>query len=398
MAANSFSALAPVNFMPMVQDYLNARLVTKPLARTEFKNKLTSGQSIDWPYISGMRMQDYTPGTDLTIDTKTATSNTMLINKSRANTFTLDPNQQAQAEDKNIQAELADQAAYVMASDIDQQLLTTATTAAANTITGGTLSSGTLYSVMTSGLAQLQRNAALNNTAFAILDPETIALLAQVEVANGFNLADSALKNGFVGPSHAGFNIYNSNNCPTSGGLTVAVNPTAGDTFTLFGVTFTFRANGTASAAGEISLGTGGSALADTQASIVQAINGTGTPGASNYIDVSAENRITLQNVVANAATFGSNISVITGYGKIGGSETFTSTSNGFNAETGSMLFGVQNAMSLGMQIMPEMYVGKEPKRPETNYILHTLYGTKVFFRDQKRLVKFTRTIQAATF
>jgi len=198
--ANTHSALAPVNFMPMVQDFLNARLVAKPIARTEFRDKLRSGQSIDWPYLTDLRVQTYTPGTDLTIDNNVATSNTMSIDQSRAATFTLDPNQQAQAEDKRVQAELADQAAYRIGNDIDQKVLQEGADNASNTIAGGTLSASTLYGQMTNAMATLQRENATDGSLFAVLDPETCALLAQVETANGFNLADAALKNGFVGP------------------------------------------------------------------------------------------------------------------------------------------------------------------------------------------------------
>jgi len=383
--------------MPMVQDFLNRRLVGKEICRTEFRAQLRSGQQIDWPYITDLRVQTYTPGTDLTIDNNTAASDTMSINQSRASTFTLDPNQQAQAEDKGIQAKLANQAAFVVANDIDQKVLKEGADYAASTITGGVLSAGTLYSQMTNAMATLQRRNATDGELAAVLDPETIALLAQVEVANGFNLADSALQNGFVGKSQAGFYVYNSNNLPTTVSLTVDTNPTATNTMTLFGVTWTFVANGAAASAGEISIGAGGGALAAVQASIVEAINGTGTAGASNYIELSTANRRIYQNAGVSAGTFGTNVSVVTGFGKAACSETFTAATNGFSAETGSMLFLTKKAISLGMQIQPNMYEGKEPKRPETNYMIHTLFGKKVFHRDTQRIVKMTRTVTAAT-
>ncbi len=395
--ANTHAPLAPVNFMPMVQDFLNARLVAKPICRTEFRSQLRSGQTIDWPYITDLRVQTYTPGTDLTIDNNVAVSNTMAIDQSRAATFTLDPNQQAQAEDKGVQAMLADQAAYRIGNDVDQKVLKEGATYAGSTITGGVLSAGTLYGQMTNALATLQRNNATDNTLFAVLDPETCALLAQVEVANGFNLADSALKNGFVGPSHAGFNIYNSNNLPTTTTLFIDTEPTAADTFTIAGVTWTFRAAGTAAVAGEISLD-GGGTVTDTQLVVADAINGAGTPGASTYIELSVANRRKLQTAGVSCAAFGTNAAVITGYGKLTPSETFFTATNGFNAaETGSMLFGSVGAISLGMQIMPTMYEGKEAARPESNYIIHTLFGKKVFYQDTARLVKMTRTVTAAT-
>lgn len=395
MAVNVFSALAPVNFMPMVQDFLNRRLVAKEIARTEFKAQLVSGQAIDFPYITDMRVQTYTPGTDLTMDAKTATSDTMLINKSKAATFVMDPNQQRQAEDKGVQATMADQAAYVMANDIDQQILLAGTAAAGTTISGGVLNVSTLYSQFTTATASLQRKNANDGELFAVLDPETIALLAQVEVANGFNLADSALNNGFVGRSHAGFYVYNSNNLPTTVTLTMDTQPTATDTFTLLGVTWTWVADGAATLPGDISIEGN---VAAARIVFVDAINGTGTPGAGTYIDISTDNRIIYQQAGISAATFSGSTCVITGFGKFSPAETFTAATNVFSVETGSMLFGTKRAVSLGLQIEPTMASAKNPNRPmETNYAIHDLYGTKVFARDANRLVKMTRTVSAAT-
>jgi len=176
--------------------------------------------------------------------------------------------------------------------------------------------------------------------------------------------------------------------------MTVGTQPSNTDTFTIAGVTFTCVTDGTAANAGEVAIGAD---LADFKTIVVQAINGTGTEGVSNYIDVSVENRRKLQNAGISAATFATNDCVITGYGKLACSESYTSGNNFFTLEAGSMLFGTVGSISLGMQIMPNMYVGKEPKRPESNYIVHTLFGKKVFYRDANRLVKMTRTVTAAT-
>lgn len=393
--ANTWSALAPVNFMPMVQDFLTARLVSKPIARTEFKSKLTSGQTIDWPYITDMRVQTYTPGTDLTIDNNTATSDTMLINQSKAATWTLDPNTQAQAEDKGVAAKLADRAAFVIAQNIDQTALKTGVDGAGATKAGGTLSTSTLYSQLTDITATLQRKNAADGTLFAVLDPETCALLAQVEVANGFNTADVALKNGYVGSSNAGFRVYSSNNLPTTVTLVVDTQPTATDTFTIAGVTWTCVADGATCTAGQIKVGAN---VADFKAIFLTAINGTTAPSAGDYGELSTENRRILQNAQVSAAAWATNDCVITGFGKLACAETFTAATNVFGAETGSMLCGTTGALSLGMQIEPTMASAAVSTRPmETNYAIHTLFGTKVFHQDANRLVKFTRTVSAAT-
>ena len=395
MSVNVHSALAPVNFMPKVQAFLNKRLVGKEICRTEFRAQLRSGQSIDWPYITRGRVQTYTPGTDLTMDANTATSDTMPIDQSRAATFVLDPNQQAQAEDKTISAQLANEQAYAIANDIDQKVIKEGVDNANSSITGGTLSASTLYSKMTDATAALQRKNANDGALFAILDPETVALLAQVEVANGFNMADSALSNGFVGKSHAGFYVYNSNNLPTTVTLTMDTQPTAADTFTIAGVTWTFIADGGTATTGQLKIGEN---VGDAKEIVVAAINGGDAPSAGDYVDVSAENRRILQQAGISAATFSGDDCVITGFGKLACAETFTAATNVFGAETGSMLFGTKGAVSLGMQIHPTMASAPSPLRPmETNYAIHTLFGKKVFYRDKDRLVKFTRTVSAAT-
>ena len=383
--ANTHSPLAPVNFIPQVQDFRNMRLVAKAISDTKFSSKLYSGQSIDFPYISGVYTQDYTPGTDLTIANNTATSDTMTINQSKASTFTLDPNQQAQAEDKTIQARLADQQAFVLASTVDQTLFTTMASGAVNTTTVGTVNVSNIISTMSSQKATLARKNA-NRSTYAVLDPERIALLEQAQIANGFSLADSALRNGYVGDT-LGFKVFSSNNLPTSVGYTMDTINTAGKVFEVAGVEFTFVANGTAANAGEISIGANVTA---NQANFLLAINGTGTPGASTYIDVSAEDRITLKNAGIAASAFATNVSTITGFGKLDASTDSADGNNDLGAETGSIFFGEMGSTGLGMQIMPSMYEGREAKRPETNYILHELFGTKVFYRAAKRIINAT--------
>lgn len=391
MAANTFSALAPVNFMPKVQRYVNQRLVAKAIARTEFRDQLVSGQSIDWPTTTDMRVQEYTPGTDLTIDLNVAASDTMLIDQSRASTWTMDPNQMRQAEDKAVNDRLAAQASFRIASDIDQKILKEGVDFAANTQASGTLGVGNIYSELTTAMATLQLN---NNDmpAFAVLDPQRVALLAQSELANGFAKADAAFSNGFVGDSAAGLRIFRSNNLPTTSLLTLATNPTATDTITLSGVVFTFVGTGTAAVAGDISLG---ASAAATQVNVVDAINGTGTPGASTYIEVSVANRRKLQNNGTSASAFAADISTVTAFGRQGNASDLTAGApDGFAAETGSLLIGGMGAVSLGMQLEPVMASAPLPNRPmETNFAVHTLFGKKVFDRDDELLVNMTINI-----
>lgn len=387
MTANPNAPLAPVNMLPMIQAYLNQSLVLMKIAKTDFRNKLRSGQKIDFPYVPDLYVQDYDQGTDMTFPAQVGVADQMTINQSRAANFTLGKNELVQAEDKGYQAKLAKQAAFRISNDIDQKGIKEGVDNANNSVTGGTLNATNIYSTLTDAMASLHRSNA-GGRKFVIMDPERVALLAQNEVANGWKVADSALKNGFVGDSQAGFKVFMSNNLPTQVVLTMDTQPTNGDTFTIFGVTFTWVTDGTAANAGEVNIGAN---LADAQAIFVTAVNGTTPPNTDDYIDVSTENRRKLQNAGVTAGTFSANTSTITAYGKINASETFTAGTNVFGTETGSLLAGDYGAICIGMQRMPEMDWAKLPNRPqETNYSFSALWGKKVFHRDQDRLVDIT--------
>ncbi len=385
--ANSLSVLNPANWRPIVQDFLNNILIATDVANTKFEAELVNGSTINFPQMSDLRVQSYTQGTDLTMDDVTATQSTLIVNQSRAVTFVLDPVQERQAKAK-YGVVMAKQAAFRLANEIDALLLSTGVSGAANaTGSYGSLTSSTILDCMNEAYSKLFRANATDGEMFAVVDPERRRLLTQTFVANGFVQADRSLQHQFEGMA-AGYKVYVSNNLPSTQALTFAVQPTAGDKFTVYGVTYTFVANGTAANAGEISLGAN---LAATQPIIVNAINGTGTPGASTYIEVSTDDRRNLQNHNVVAGAFAANVTTITAAGRIACAfPVMTSASNLVGTETTSLLFGRVGAISLGMQMQPNLYVREEPKQIARNYITHTLYGVKVFSRDAYRLCKAT--------
>lgn len=380
--ANTISVLNPANWRPIVQDFLNNILIATEVCSTQFREELVDGDTINFPQMSDLTVQSYAQGTDLSITALNASQSQLLVNSSKAATFPLDPVQERQAK-ANYGAVMAKQAAFRLANQIDKDVIAAGISAASTSISGGTQSSSTMYATFTNARAALFRNNATDAELFAIVDAERVALLAQTFVVNGFQLADSMLEHSFAGSAH-GFKVYTSNNIPASVTLTLAVQPTANDTFTLYGTTWKFVANGTAANAGEISLGAN---VAATQPIVVTAINGTGTPGASTYIDVARDSRDVYTNNSVSASAFAANVTTITGVGKLGLSVSMTSASNLAGTETTSMLFGRMGAISLGMQMMPNLYIREEPKQLTRNYITHTLYGVKVFSRDAKRLV-----------
>jgi len=386
--ANSFSALNPEVWRSTVQDYLNKMLISEKIANRKSEALLNSGDTVNFPELTDVRIQSYSQGTDLTIDDQTATQSQLVVNQSKAATFALDKVQQKQAL-AQYSLDLAFQSAFQLKNNIDQSVINTGVNAANNTVAGGTLSTSTMISKLGDVYAQLARNNAVDAELFGVIDPERQALLTQTFVANGFVEADSRLKNQFVGRAQ-GFNIFVSNNLPSSVTLQMATIPTATDTLTVYGVTWTWVASGAATAAGDISIGAN---VAAAKANWLLAVAGTATGSAATYIDVSTANRRILQNAQIAAAAWGSDASVFTGYGKVGAAETFTDATDTWGTETSNMLFGRMGAVSLAIQLQPSLTIAQEPKQLVKNYITHVLYGTKVFSKDTKRLVNLSYNV-----
>lgn len=388
--ANTINVLNPANWMPTVQDFLNNILIATDIANTQFRAELVNGDTINFPQMSDLTVQDYAQGTDLTITPLNASQSQLLINQSRAVTFAMDPVQERQAK-ASYGVRMAAQAAFRLANDIDKQLISTGVSAASSSVYPVTQSvnTSTLLGLMNDAYSALFRNNATDAEVFAIVDAERRSLLTQAFIANGYQQADERLQHQFVGMA-AGFKVYVTNNLPTSVTLTLPTIPVAGDTFTIKGVTFKFVASGAAANAGEISIGAN---VAAAQANFLLAVNGTGTPGASTYVELSVDDRNILKNNNVLAGAFAANVSTITAFGKIGATESITPADAVWGIETTTLLFGRVGAISLGLQMQPNLYIREEPKQLARNYITHTLFGTKVFSRDAFRLVKQTITM-----
>jgi hypothetical protein len=386
--ANAITALNPYIWTSVVQDFLNASLVATEICNTKCEAYLTSGSRVNFPYMSDVRVQSYTQGTDLTVDALTATQDYLDVDQSKVVVFAIDPVQEKQSL-ANYGIEMARQATFQLRNNIDQAVLASGVSAAGSTVAGGTLTTSTLVSKMTDVYSTLARKNAVDGELFAVVDPETASLLSQTFIANGFNIADNTLRNGFAGMA-VGFSVYVSNNLLNTVVLTMDTQPTNTNTMTILGVTWTWVTDGTAAAAGEINIG---GDVADAKLILVTALNGTTPPTAGDYVDISTANRRIYQNAQLTASAFSTHACTITAYGKIAATETFTAATNVFGTETTALLFGRKGAVSLAIQMQPELTIAQEPKQRAKNWMTSVLFGTKTFVRDAQRLVKMTRNV-----
>lgn len=226
-----------------------------------------------------------------------------------------------------------------------------------------------------------------NAMAVAVISPEVYQNLLEAVDGKDTVFGDKVAQSGNAG-MYAGFNIFVSNALGWSATLVLSTIPTAADTITINGVVLTAAANGAASAAGDFSISTTNDLAA---ANLVQLINGTGTPGASNYIEVSAANRLLLKNITAtySASTDKLTLKAI-GKGSVAVSETLTPAANVWTTtlQVQHCLFGVANAIDVVLQKEPSMKIKDAPfAAVGSDFITWTACGYKVFNEGKLQMI-----------
>lgn len=375
-------------FADKVQANLRVGTPAIGIANTRYEAQLTVGQNFNAPYMNSVRVQNYTYSTDATIDDTVLTADTLTVNQIKIATANYDPLQNLLTGD--WEDELAADMGYQLGRNVNQYVAQTGVSGASTTVAGGTLNAGNVYEFLTSISSGISRQRAGSGAMFGLVEPGFIDYLVLADLANGFQRADAGLRQGYVGDTNAGFRIYECHDLPCTVSLTMDTQPTATDTTTIYGATWTWVADGTAAAAGEINIGAN---IGDAQAILVTAINGTTPPSANDYIDVATDSRREYQNGQVSMAAFATNVAVITAYGRIGASATFTAATNVFGDETCSQLFGHLGAVDLVLQAAPSIEERLPQANKSVNVLGTTQYGSKVFNRMAKKLATGTFTV-----
>ena len=171
--------------------------------------------------------------------------------------------------------------------------------------------------------------------------------------------------------------------------LDLATNVTADDTVTINGVVLTAKA--VPSVAGEFDIGASADA---TAANIILAINGTGTPGATTYIEVSAADRAKLEGITAVDGTDLITITSLRGYKVV--STSMNAAANDFQAVTINNIIMERGSIDLVMQKQVSLKVQDVQKQLGTRYMTWARYGIKTFTQGAERMYALPIVAQAA--
>lgn len=376
-------------------------------ASFEEREKLTNGQAVTRPYVARMYEQDYTRGSDMTMQTLSETNETLTVQTAKATPFAIDDLDAVQSNFK-LMSEYSAKAMRALNKAVDADYLSEVANAT-NTIDasdfGGTsgngivLDSSNVLRVFPAVIRKLKlrdvdivglsdpRPEAGNlkpggSGAFANLNPyfseQLTYALGGRETAQG----DSVGMNGFV-RNFSHMDCYDTTNGYWTGVLGIATQPTDGDTVTINGVTFTFKTT-LGSTAGNVLIGASADAANTNLAAL---INAPGTTTAQG-VALSAANQNLLKRITATTDTSANTLTLAaSGYGYIVTSETLTAAADTWSTEISHQMFGQKGSVDMVVQKKPSVAVSDIPLQLGKYVKPHVLYGKKTFVEGADALV-----------
>lgn len=379
--ANDLQYLVRQHYQEGTEDQLFKTLTAFDLAGMV---EIPDGTTKNLPYIQMISTGDYTKYTNQTLkDVKTG-NDAIVINTTPMVSFGLDD---IDIEEDYIKSssEVTDNASYQIKRRIDGDFFsqvsnakwkydangfgrnTTLTTLSPVTLTtGGSQNISTTYGKAKAGLTNTGANGGklvLAVDDFAIADLTTLGL-----ETSGQNVPDVSYTRGFGG-MFGGMKTYGVSTLYATTTFDCATNPTANDYVDIQGVRFTFVA--TPTLPGDVDIG---AAANDTMANLILAINGTGTPGTSTYIDLSSQDRALLEGVVATDGT--DLITLVSKNGAILARSSMTAAANDFAVQVIYHVIMEKGAIKMAYKGV-KAESAREPLKLVTNFHIYSRYGFK---------------------
>jgi hypothetical protein len=325
------------------------------LANTSLENLVsTTGYKAHKPILSHPDVGTYTPHSDITFDTKTATKQTLTVDTFEYAAEDIDITEKNQTP-YNLLSHSLESIRKGLLNRVEQKFLSQISSAN-HSISGSPVlvSTANILDILEEAEGKLGAFDAPYETAMRamVLGPRTVAKLRRAKGERETNLGDSVLANGVVGPWQ-GWTVVQNNNLPWSASLKIATQPTEGDTVVISGVTFTFKA--TPVNAGDVDIAAAGTARANLKA----AIEG-GAGAGTAYIELANRDKFILRRKRKVTCTSAEDM-VFAGYGDISVSETLTAAADIWSLQQQKSVFMIRGAIDLVTQFL-DLKVGDKEK------------------------------------
>lgn len=215
---NDVAALTPENWADMIQENLYKELVALKIADVKVKRFLNSGDTVHFPMFGALTTTAYVKGADVTVQALDSTDEYLTVDQQWESSFYLDMIDAKQNLYSSMEAgvrEATDAIKQKIESVFFAQVANAYDTFDAGDIGGNPgdpigLTTTNVVQVFSDMRAKLGK-ALTGKQAVAVVPYKVASIIEQKAVASGFNVADSAFKNGYAG-DFDGWQIYVSEN------------------------------------------------------------------------------------------------------------------------------------------------------------------------------------------
>ena len=380
------------------QDVFLKKSVSMVVADTKFNSELKFGKTFKRNY-SSVTDADVpsivTRGTDMTVRDVSDTTETLTINKEYGITIQVHDWDEIQSS-YGLAMTYGEQYGQIMQAQMDADVLGEVVNATSTVDYGdvaGTAGQGipltvaNVLNVVTAATKKLKLLNVYDTDLVAAVSPRFENIISLYYGAKVTDLGDDVSQNGYFNKI-SGYKLYSTNNLTCTAVLAMATNPTAGDTVTANGVTFTF-VSPIGTTAGNVLIGASADA---TRASLATLMNAPQTTTATGVaLSTTNSDRFRARVTAVNNDTANTLTVTVKGVGELTVAETFTDGTDTWTTTLKKQLnlFGVRNkCTTLITQKMPSVERTRIPLQ-FGDYIKNgMLYGVKTYLDNAKRMVK----------
>jgi hypothetical protein len=369
------------------------------VANTRLKTLLSSdGDTGNRPILSHPTRATYTPGTDLGDTPLTASNEQLTVTTWSASSVVVDDTEKIQnfyAAGRQAARDMMKMHNNVIEQAVLAEVSNSRHTVDAGNVGGSAgssidLSTGIVKQIFTAANTKLDMIDSSRKDRIAIVGTHLLETMQLADAGRQTRLGDEVSANGVVGPWFNWTIVYN-NNLPYTAVLSMATQPTDGDTITIAGVTVTLHS--TLPAAAGVDIRTNVDTTRTFLRDLINYGNGTGGTVAgtagTDFTDVSSEDRFLWQKRGLLAVdSAGGDTLTITGFGDITVAETLTDATDTWTSARQDSLFLVKGAIDLVVQIPPKVEVTRVEKQFADRVKSMVGYGKKTFADGARKMVK----------
>lgn len=325
----------------------------------------------------------YTRWSDIPAVDLTDTKESLVINKQYAYRFYLDDMDEIQ-DMYSAAIEYWKKTGEYLSNQVDADVLAEALNAASS-VNAWTLTSSNVVPTLGNINQALAKKNISSKDRYGVISPEFENMVVQYAAWRQTILWDNVWKNGYLF-SFMGYDFYTSNQLTGTAELKMATKPTANDTVTIDGVTFTFVAT-IGTTPWNVLIGTDADA---TRANLAALINAPATT-TTKWVALNADDakRFAARISAVNDDTADTLTITWKGLWVLAVDSSLTASADGFDAtkELQHNLFGVKGNPYLIMQRQPTVKKVESESKMWSYYKNAVLYGVKTFHDNAQAMV-----------